>query len=342
MLKEPLKLVTVALPVYKRLDFLSKAVQSVASQDYPHIELIVSDNGMNGTRIPEIVKQNYPRPFRFRQEPATVPLVAHFNHILQDASGHYYVMLCDDDEISPTYVSELVAILQADPKVALAFAKQEVVDFSGRVIRTSSAHVPERMTGEDFIRMWCTGQHGFKSWVTFLGRTEDMRACGGFLDTPYGNQADNALVTRLCLGNQVAFNQRCVFRNRSYEESSGISCGCLQFAEDTRLFLRFLDSDPHVCAFASAQPHQWARSKELLIKMAWETYHIRWATLYRRRLSRSSWLRAAFALPFIPAYYRAVSRTLADTVKAMVSLPARKYLPRTYRAYRTLRYGRSV
>src|SRR5262245_23189300 len=145
MLREPQKLVTVAVPVYKRLDFLSNAIQSVASQDYPNIELIVSDNGMNGTRIPEIVKQNYPRPFRFRQEPATVPLVAHFNHILQDASGHYYVMLCDDDEISPNFVSELAAILQADPRVALAIARQEVMNFSGRVIRTSSAHIPERM-----------------------------------------------------------------------------------------------------------------------------------------------------------------------------------------------------
>ena len=271
-----------------------------------------------------------------------MPLVVHFNHMAQEASGHYYVMLCDDDEITSNFVSELVGILDSNPDVSIGIAKQEVIDISGRVMRTSSSQIPARMTGEDFIRMWCTGRHGFKSWVTFLGRTEEIRKCGGLLETPYGNQADNALIVKLGVGRQVAFSQRCAFRNRSYEESAGISCSCLALAEDTRLFLSFLESDPHVCEFAGAHPIQWAESKQLLINMAWETYHARWATLYRRRLSRMAWFRAAFFLPFIPAYYRAVAATLTGAMTAMVSAPARKYLPRTYQAYRALRYGKSV
>src|SRR5580692_8225700 len=107
-----MKLVTVAIPVYKRFDFLPKAIQCVASQDYPHIELIVSDNGQNGARVPDIVRQHYPGPFRFRQNPATVSIATHFNQLLQEATGEYYVVLCDDDEISANYVSELVGVLE--------------------------------------------------------------------------------------------------------------------------------------------------------------------------------------------------------------------------------------
>ena len=51
------KLATIGIPVYKRLNTLSNALQSVAAQDYPHIELIVSDNGTNGTKVRDIVEQ---------------------------------------------------------------------------------------------------------------------------------------------------------------------------------------------------------------------------------------------------------------------------------------------
>ena len=63
------KLVTIALPIYKRLEYLPHVLGIVAAQDYPDIELLVSDNGMNGTRVREIVEASYPRPYRFRQNP---------------------------------------------------------------------------------------------------------------------------------------------------------------------------------------------------------------------------------------------------------------------------------
>ena len=47
--------VTVAIPVYKRLTYVAQAIQSVAAQDYPAIELIVSDNGCNGDAVINLV-----------------------------------------------------------------------------------------------------------------------------------------------------------------------------------------------------------------------------------------------------------------------------------------------
>ena len=47
----------IGIHVYKRLQFLPQAVQSGAAQDYENVELIVSDNGVNGSAIPELVGQ---------------------------------------------------------------------------------------------------------------------------------------------------------------------------------------------------------------------------------------------------------------------------------------------
>ena len=94
------KLVTIGIPVYRRLDFLPHVLNVVNSQDYPDIELIVSDNGMNGSTVHDIVKKYYFRPSRFRQNSSTVGMSIHFNQIINEASGEYFILLADDDEIS--------------------------------------------------------------------------------------------------------------------------------------------------------------------------------------------------------------------------------------------------
>src|SRR5262245_8367144 len=102
------KLVSIGIPVYTRLNFLSHVLKVVQAQDYPSIELIVSDNGMNGSKVQEIVNSCYDRPYTFRQNSTPVSISTHFNQIVQEATGEYFVLLADDDEISWNYVSELV------------------------------------------------------------------------------------------------------------------------------------------------------------------------------------------------------------------------------------------
>ena len=36
----------------------------------------------------------------------------HFNQLVQEATGEYFVLLCDDDQISANFVTELVAVLE--------------------------------------------------------------------------------------------------------------------------------------------------------------------------------------------------------------------------------------
>ena len=60
-------LVTIGIPIYKRLHFLPDVLRVVNSQDYPNIELIVSDNGVNNSKVPKLIAQYYSRPYKYRQ-----------------------------------------------------------------------------------------------------------------------------------------------------------------------------------------------------------------------------------------------------------------------------------
>ena len=329
------KLVTIGIPIYKRLTTLPQALQSVASQDYPDIELIVSDNGENGNKVKEIVEQCYPRPFRFRQNPATVPISPHYNQLIEAATGEFCVILDDDDTLSQNFVTELVGLFDRHPQVTVAMAGQEVVDVSGNVLRRSSEQVPELLTGEEFIRTW--NAYGFECYTAMMGRTAEMKRCGGYENFPRGTHSDDALLIKLCLAGSVAFGKRCTFRWRMAETSFGWSMKCEELAEDTRQFLSFLDSDPTVLAYASRKPESWAELKPGLMKMGWHTYYERWAGLYQGRLSFVQWIRAGFAMPFILDYYSAVRSTLWCESKAKVLDGVKRRWPWTQRVWQSWR-----
>ena len=311
-------LVTVGIPVYTRLNYLHLALQSVALQDYSNVELIVSDNGKNGSRLIEIVDNYYSKPYKIRQNPTSVPMIEHFNQIIDEASGEYFVLLSDDDVISSNYISELVAVLEGNPQVAVAFSKTEVINEDGEIFKSMKETVPPFLSSENFIKAWCLGTYKFTGFLTNMARTRDIRLCGGFPDFPQGNHSDNALVVKLCLNSLVAFNLNCVFQYRVYEASTGLSASCNELAEASAQFLSFLDSDPKIVKFAQSRSEQWSQSKAYLVKIIWKTYFYRWSGMYRERVTAGKWIRAAFFLPFISAYYAEVLFFLARCLLSYV------------------------
>jgi|CXWL01.1.fsa_nt_gi glycosyltransferase involved in cell wall biosynthesis len=329
-------LVTIAIPIYKRLSCLPGALRSIAAQDYPHIELIVSDNGLNGTVVRDLVAQHYTRPYVFRQNVATVPIPVHHKQLVQAAAGKYFIWMPDDDTMNPNYVSELVPLLEQDPQIAVAMARHEYVDSSRCVLRTSPNRAPHCMSGEQFILKWT--RMGYESYTPILARTSEIRACGGYLEECRGGtHVDDALLVKLVLGRSVAFTNSCSYQVQQDDESVGWSLKMEILADDTRKMLWFLDSDPWVLAYAKQEPVQWSAMKHSLVTMTWETYYSRWDTLYKKRLSLVPWIRAAFALPYIPSYYRAVRSSLWYGVKEKLLSNAKAQFPGVYRLCQAIR-----
>jgi glycosyltransferase involved in cell wall biosynthesis len=313
-------LVTIAIPVYKRLNYLPHVLRVVHEQDYPDIELIVSDNGQNGSRVQDLIITHYDRPFKFRQNPSTVQISTHFNQLIHEATGRYFLMLADDDEISPNYVSELVRALEMYPCASIAMSAQEIIDEAGEVTRHSQKVLPEILSGPEFIRAaWHSQQYGFECFATFLAKTKDLRECGGYPEFTRGTHNDDALVIKLCLQSHVVFSSRCTFRWRIYDSSHGWSIPIQDLADASNEFLQFLDSDPRIREFEFKHKAEWKVLKAYLTEMTWKTYWWRWCTMYRNRLSRLQWVKSACALKFIPAYYKVVIRTLFESTREAIA-----------------------
>lgn len=320
------KLVTIAIPVYKSLNFLPQALHAVEQQDYPEIELIISDNGMNGSRLTDVIQKHYSKPYKLRQNSHSVDVITHFNQLINAASGDYFLLLCDDDEISPNYVSELTKSLDEFPQASVAISRQDVIDESGNIISSSTDDLPSLSIGGDFIRFWCLKRHGFKCFITHLAKTELLKKVGGYPNFERGFQSDNALLARLCLNGEVAFNPNCTFRWRRYGSSNGDTSSIQDLTEATRKFLLSLDADPEILEFSHKFPQQWQQLKQCLVQLSWLIYLKKREQISQQNLTRTQKLKLMLMLPNVPGWY---ARKL--------NLFVQEFLPELYQIYRLLK-----
>jgi GT2 family glycosyltransferase len=316
---QPLKLVSIGVPIYKRLEYLPSILKMVDAQDYPAVELIISDNGQNGTKVRNIVETEYRRPYKFRQNSSTVDVMQHHNQLIREASGEYFHLLSDDDEISPNFVSDLVQQLELHPEATLAYARLEIINKAGVTIERSNKNVPMILSGPDFIRStWEKYEFNYHNLEGFLARTKCWQKSGGYPEFTRGFHTDNAAVVRLCLDNHVALSSRCLYRHRADVTGESRSASTKELAAASREFLLWLDHDRTMQRFAAEHGAQWQAVKRVLVRMIWETYLWRWKDSYQNRQSNTKWIREAFRMPPMLDYYKNVGPVLFASVKTKV------------------------
>jgi glycosyltransferase involved in cell wall biosynthesis len=128
----PRPLVSIVIPTYNREAYLPEAIESVLSQSYPPIELIVVDDGStDGTR--EVLARYAGRcrcEFRTNQGQSSS-----VNHGWAIARGDILGYLGDDDCLRPGAVQTLVDALMSDPGAVMAYGDYSLIDGASRVIR---------------------------------------------------------------------------------------------------------------------------------------------------------------------------------------------------------------
>jgi glycosyltransferase involved in cell wall biosynthesis len=112
MTQEEQPMISVAMCTYNGALFLKKQIDSLISQNYPHVEIIIVDDGSTDETIQILndYQQNYSQIKVFRNE-SNKGLVKNFEKAIRHTSGEY-IALCDQDDIwFPEKLSTLVTEL---------------------------------------------------------------------------------------------------------------------------------------------------------------------------------------------------------------------------------------
>jgi glycosyltransferase involved in cell wall biosynthesis len=145
-------LVTICVPTRNRVASLRKSLESILGQDYPAIEVIISDNAStDGT---DAFCRELAAPdtrIRYIRHDRNIGLHGNHNFCLGAGTGEFLCVFHDHDDRDLSLVSTYVAFLQAHPDVGLVCSDWELIDDAGRRLGPRDHDVDSVTPGLQFI-----------------------------------------------------------------------------------------------------------------------------------------------------------------------------------------------
>jgi glycosyltransferase involved in cell wall biosynthesis len=129
---------------------LQRALDSIAAQDYPNLEVVVVAADPSHRAMPDTCGAF---PLRFVPTVRQLKRAEAANVALEAARGDWFNFLDDDDELLPNHVSRLRAALDAQNGFRLAHAVSQDVDAEGRTVALHGGRFkPWRQLDTGFFR----------------------------------------------------------------------------------------------------------------------------------------------------------------------------------------------
>ena len=213
-------LVTIGIPTYNRCSTLSKAIESVVSQTYLNIEIIIGDNASIDET--QAVCESYTSKdnrIRYIRHPDNIGAINNFNKLLELASGKYFMWLSDDDWIDSSYIEECLKILCNDLSYSLVCGKCFLYE-DGQLLREDKITNIETDNPIDRIRAY---YHRVATNSCFYGvmYTSYLQKIGGLQNVMGG---DWLLIAGVAyLGKIKTLKTTCVHRTMGGASKNGAS-----------------------------------------------------------------------------------------------------------------------
>ncbi len=145
--------VSLLVPVYNGEKFLAECLDSVRTQDFPDMEILIADDAStDGSRalIQRYATEN--RRIRWWKNERNLGLAANFNRCLHEAKGEYIKYVLQDDKLlSPAAVRRMVEMLDDHPEASLVGSASQILDEHSRVTEVRDHFRPGVMDGRQTI-----------------------------------------------------------------------------------------------------------------------------------------------------------------------------------------------
>ena len=211
--------VTIAIPTLNRSTFLRIALASAFAQSYNSLEVVVSNNASTDDTANLLASISDHR-LRVLSQPNTISMMENWNMCLSAATGEYFLLLSDDDELAPRAIEEMVSVFQNDEssgdKIGFVYCSGSVIDGDGKTL--SFGHeAPSEESAVEIISAFFKGKRS--TWAcAILFRREDLAP--GY-DMRFPLMADAAQWIRVAaLYGSVRFVNRRLTRYRMHQNAT--------------------------------------------------------------------------------------------------------------------------
>jgi len=236
--------------------FLAEAIDSVLSQDYPHWELLLIDDGTTDESAVLACQCAARHPDRVRRyqhaEHRNLGLSASRNLGLRQARGELIMFLDADDVWLPGRITHQVALLARHPHADAAYgATQRWRSWTGEAGDNGLDDVPDLGLEPDVVfppgaltvLNYPLGTNTAPSMNALCVRKRTFKRIGGFVDQFRGMYEDQAFVAKLYLHCRTVVSTTCYDRYRLHPDSICARVWATGTYHDFRLeFLRWLQT----------------------------------------------------------------------------------------------------
>jgi GT2 family glycosyltransferase len=137
-------LVTALVPTYNGAAFITRTLDSLAAQTWPHIEILIGDDRSTDDTLDVVRRFADSHPgTRIVERDTNLGWLRNSNDLMARAGGDLMFFAFHDDVVAPTYVEELVGALRANERAVLAFSDMHVHELDGSV----TLHVFDELEG---------------------------------------------------------------------------------------------------------------------------------------------------------------------------------------------------
>jgi len=121
-------LVTIGVPVYRGQDVLPVTLECMRTQSYQNLDVLISVDAddQESARACEPFLRLDPR-FRMQVQPSRLGWAGNTDWTMRQRRGDFYIYQQHDDQVSPTYVADLVEAAIRSPGTVICFAKMQCV-----------------------------------------------------------------------------------------------------------------------------------------------------------------------------------------------------------------------
>ncbi|NNG00365.1 MAG: glycosyltransferase family 2 protein [Desulfobacteraceae bacterium] len=171
-------LVTIGIPTYNRAEAtLPITLESALDQDYPNIEIVVSDN-CSSDNTEQVISGYKDTRINYIRQNVNIGPTNNYKACLDNCRGDYFLLLHDDDLIDRDFISSCMAGVGHRTTFGLIRTGTRMMDAAGKTI-TEKPNTMSSNEPEDLYRSWLTGDTSFYLCST-LYNTKALRAAGGF------------------------------------------------------------------------------------------------------------------------------------------------------------------
>lgn len=165
---------TIVIPTLNRSALVGRAIESAMAQTLPDIEILVSNNGStDDTRAVLKRYEGAPR-VRILHRDQTIPMNDHATFLVNEARGHFFLGLSDDDWLEPGMAARAVDRFEKDSTLTFVWTGCWIHYAD---VRMPAPTGPDVETGEEFLRAFLGGSRN-PCWCACITRAADLRRLG--------------------------------------------------------------------------------------------------------------------------------------------------------------------